>query len=83
MYVDHVYILDKYFDKLPESAKIDDLQPLSNVPRNAKHPWFAYLPVGKTSIHQWCESAGFGRKGTTITESCCGGTSLYKGNLSE
>ena len=56
-YRDHVYLLDKNFDKLPESIKVDGyfyLQPLSKVPKDSKQPWFAHLYLlEKTSCHQW------------------------------
>ena len=45
-YHDHVYILDKYFDKLPESAKVDGyfyLRLLSKISKDSKYPWFPYL----------------------------------------
>ena len=87
---DHVYILDKYFDKLPDSAKVDGyfyLRPLLKVPEDSKKPWFAHLPVGKNKlssmVKEMCKTAGIDGNKTNHGLRSCGVTSLYKNNASE
>ena len=43
----HVYLLDKYFSKLPVAAKEKGWfywQPLASTPADTKAPWFAAIP---------------------------------------
>ena len=53
---DHVYILDKYFNKLPESAKVDGYYYLQPLPKALKIQRDHGLPIylwEKISCHRW------------------------------
>ena len=90
-YQDHVFILDKYFSKLPDSAKVDGyfyLRALLKVPEDPRKPWFAHLPVGKNKlssmVKEMCKEAGIeGNKTNYYSLRSCGVSSLYNKNVPE
>ena len=51
----HVFLLDKYFSKIPKSAKKKDvfyLRLLNQAPERADEPWFSCVPVGKNQLSE-------------------------------
>ena len=64
-----VFLLNKYFSKLPKYAFEQDtlyLRPKSSVPVDLSSPWYEEAAVGKNTlsvmVKQTCAEAGIGRK---------------------
>ena len=85
----HVFLLDKYFSKLPESAKEKDtfyLRPVTKVPTNEAAPRYSCVPVGKNQLSRMvkdmCSEANIGKK-TNHSLRASGITSLFQAGVSE
>ena len=46
----HVFILDKYLAKIPDSVKVNYVRPLNKAPESDNAPWFSSVAVGKNQL---------------------------------
>ena len=85
----HVFLLDKYYSKIPESAKKDIfyLRSLTKVPESEDTPWFSSVPVGKNqlskTVQEMCSQAGVSGKKTNHSLRASAITSLFRAGVSE
>ena len=86
----HVFLLDKYFSKVPESGKKKDifyLRPLTKVPESGDTPWFSSVPIGKNQlskmVQEMCSQAGVSGKKTNHSLRASAITSLFQAGVSE
>ena len=86
----HVFILDKYIQKLPKDAVEKDLfycKPLLATPNDEKSPWYYAVPIGKNMlgnmVKEICSEAGLDGKKTNHSLRVAGATSLYQAGVPE
>ena len=86
----HVFILDKYYSKLPASASDQDifyLRPVTKVPDNPAVPWFTSVPIGKNTLSKMvkimCEQASITGKRTNHSLRATGITTMFQAGLPE
>ena len=86
----HVFILDKYFAKIPDSAKVNDIfyvRPLNKAPKSDNTPWFSSVPVGKNHlgkmVKDMCSQAKIEGKKTNHSLRASGITTLFQAGVSE
>ena len=84
----HVFVLDKYYRKLPACASDLDvfyLRPVAKVPENAAAPWFTTVPIGKNTLSKMvktmCEQASIAGKRTNHSLRATGITTMFQAGL--
>ena len=86
----HVFLLDKYLAKLPESAIEQDifyLRPLAKITKEENVPWFSSVPVGKNAlskmVQEMCSKANIQGKKTNHSLRASGITQMFQAGLPE
>ena len=86
----HVFILDKYYSKLPACALDQDvfyLCLITKVPTKPAAPWFTSAPIGKNTLSKMvktmCEQASIDGKRTNHSLRATGITTMFQAGLPE
>ena len=86
----HVFILDKYLAKIPDSVKVNDVfyvRPLNKALESDNAPWFSSVPVGKNQLSKMvkdmCSQAQIEGKKTNHSLRASGITTLFQAGVSE